>query len=50
MIDAFIQQRGVDFRGSLVRETRRVKQVQHLALLRTGQRTGWPRSCATDRW
>ena len=50
MIDAVIQQRGVDLRGRLIRETWRVKQVQHLALLRTGQRTGWPRPYATDRW
>jgi hypothetical protein len=51
MIDAVIQQRGVDFRGGLIREARRVKQIQHHPLLRTGQRPGWPRPCATDwRW
>ena len=50
MIDAVIQQCGVDFRGRLIRETRRVKQIQHHPLLRTGQRTGWPRPYATDRW
>ena len=51
MIDAFIQQRGVDFRGGLIRETRRMKQIQHHPLLRTGQRTGWPRPRTTDwRW
>jgi hypothetical protein len=50
MIDAVIQQSGIDFRGCLIRETRRVKQVQHHPLLRTGQRTRRPRPCATDRW
>ena len=49
MIDAVIQQRGVDFRGGLIRETWRVKQVQHHPLLRTSQRTGRPRPYATDR-
>jgi len=38
MVHAVIWQRGVDFRRGLIRETRRVKQVQHHALLRTGQR------------
>ena len=40
MIDALIQQCGVDIRRGLIRETRRMKQVQHHPLLRTGQRTG----------
>ena len=49
VVDALIEQAGVDFGRRLVGEARRVQQIQHDLLLRTTQRAGRLRSRATDR-
>ena len=49
VVDAFIEQTGVDLGRRLVGEAWRMQQVQHDLLLRGGQRPDWPRSQAGDR-
>ena len=46
VVDAFIEQGGVDFGRRLIGEARRVQQIQHHLLLRIGQRPGRLRSLA----
>ena len=50
MIDAFIEESGVDFRRCLIGETWRVQQIQHRLPLQDGQGPGRPRPRPDDRW